>query len=111
MSDNRGGEIEYFDSLILGDTLVIGPENISPITETTRKVVPHGTSALQVHENGKIFAVAGKSGMVRLYSCEDLFLRGIGVTDQPILKIIFVPGLLICLKEDGSIIVFRAEVR
>jgi hypothetical protein len=57
------------------------------------------------------FCLASKSCFLRLYSSRELAIRGMAKTPARVLLIKFLPGLLVCLLENGSIIVYLTEVR
>jgi hypothetical protein len=62
-------------------------------------------------KDGSFFCIASKSGFLRLYSSRELVLRGIAKHQSRIMKIKFLPGLLVCLADNGSLVVYLTEVR
>lgn len=55
--------------------------------------------------------MASKGGFIRLYSSRELAIRGMAKPKARVSKIKFLPGMLVCLLDNGSILVYLTEVR
>jgi hypothetical protein len=99
-------EREYFDSMTLNDVTQIGPERILAAPAQA------GTTAIAMSQDGNYFAIASSNGYLRLYSSRELAIRGVAIhKNAKIQAIRFLPGMLVCMMDNGYVNVYLTEVR
>jgi hypothetical protein len=91
--------------MTLNDVTQIGQERI------LAEPAAAGTTAIAASRDGNFFAIASKNGYVRLFSSRELAIRGITILKAKILTIRFLPGMLVCMLDNGFISIFLTEVR
>ena len=98
-------EMQYFSTLALNDVTQIGPERVQA------PPAPSGTQAIAASQDGSYFAMISKTGLLRLYSSRELVIRGMAMLKSEVSSIKFMPGMMVCLLENGTFFVFLTEVR
>lgn len=73
--------------------------------------MPQGTTACAHTKDLYFFAVASQSGYISLFSSKDTQVKGLALVNSPVVELSFQAGLMIAVKQNGSISVFKSNVR
>ena len=101
----KKAELNYFNSLSNIQLTIIGNERVA------NAPLPKGTTASAHTKDLYFFAVASQSGYISLFSSKDTQVKGLAFVSSPVVELSFQAGLMIAVKQNGSISVFKSNVR